>query len=69
MVILTCDMCGVEFEAPNKMAKYCTDCQLDGCKSIKHEKRKTNPNQKLIDDVREATKSGLSYGNYKGRKI
>lgn len=69
MVILTCDICGVEFEAPNRMHKYCNDCQLDGYKSIKHEKPKTNPNQKLIDDVRAATKQGMSYGTYKGRGI
>lgn len=67
MIITICDMCGVEFEAPNRMTKYCTDCQLDGYKSLKPEKAKTNPNQKLIDDVKEATKQGLSYGRYKGR--
>lgn len=69
MVILTCDICGVEFEAPNRMHKYCNDCLLDCCKSLKNEKPKTNPNQKLIDDVREAAKHGMSYGTYKGRGI
>ena len=68
MVRLICDMCGVEFDAPNKMHKYCNDCQLDGCKSLRADKPKhKNPNQRLIDDVKAATKAGLSYGNFKGR--
>ena len=69
MVIKTCEMCGVEFEAPNKMYKYCNDCNVDCFKSLRSDEKpkKKNPNQRLIDDVKAATKAGLSYGNFKGR--
>ena len=64
---LICDICGAEFEAPSRMFDYCPDCR--GLHSIpeKKEEKKSNPNDKLLEEVREATKQGLSYGNYKGR--
>ena len=27
MYIITCKICGVEFEAPNKAIEYCADCK------------------------------------------
>ena len=44
------------------------------CIAIKHQeekesKKKYNPNEDLETDVREATKRGLSYGQYKGTKF
>lgn len=67
MYTLKCKMCGADFESWNSRRDYCRDCCV--LHSIHPEKRKSNydPNAKLREDVREATKQGLSYGNYKGR--
>ena len=69
MVIVTCDICGVEFEAPHMKIKICNDCQLSCYKSLQNE-QKAKPkktNSKLYEEVREAAKMGLSYGQYKGK--
>lgn len=70
MYIITCKICGVEFEAPNKAIEYCTDCKTAHSLGFNKPKpRKSNPNQKLMDDVKAATAANMSYGTYKGRKI
>lgn len=67
MVIKTCEICGCEFNTLTAGQKYCRDCHEELYRSIKPEKHTRNPNQRLIDEVKAATKAGLSYGNYKGR--
>jgi hypothetical protein len=70
MARLICALCGVEFVGVTHKRKYCPDCLLNCGRSVYQEdkrKDKHNPNQRLIDEVKAATKAGLSYGNYKGR--
>lgn len=72
MKIKECEICGCEFKAFTFGQKYCNDCNYGLFKSIKNEEKqqpKRNPNQRLIDEVKAATKAGLSYGKYKGRGI
>ena len=72
-----CESCGKEFRELTKIQKFCSDCNYELYRSVKFEDkhnevkrpRKNNPNQKLIDEVKEATKLNLSYGVYKGRKV
>ena len=64
----TCHICGEEFEARNKFNTVCNICRLDMYRAQKQQsKEKTHVNQKIIDQVKEATKLGLSYGQFKGR--
>ena len=65
-----CEICGVEFNARNKANIRCFDCSAEVYKSVnpyKPTKKKYSPNQRIIDDVKEAEKLHLSYGKYKGR--
>ena len=65
----TCEVCGLEYEARNNYDKVCSECRIEQYKAVKlknHKPVKT-ANQDIIDAVREATKFGLSYGQYKGR--
>lgn len=55
-----CIKCGVEFES-NNLDKVCPDCK-NKPKRASFEKL----NAKLINDVKQASKLGLSYGKYKG---
>ena len=68
---LECINCGDEFEHFNKMRRFCPKCHWLRSQNTEEQpkRRKGNPNQKLIDEVREASKLGLSYGQYKGRAI
>ena len=68
MTIKECEICGLEFRALTLGQKYCSECNEEMYKSIKPEQPKRNPNQRLIDEVKAATKAGLSYGKYKGRE-
>lgn len=70
MVTVTCDICGVEFESPHYMRKICPDCKLSACKSLLREeqrKPRKNPNKKLMEQVKEASQMGVSYGEYQRR--
>ena len=75
MCIKECEICGAEFKSLTLGQKYCSSCRAGLFISTKEEmkqepkKRKENPNQKIYDEVRAATKLGLSYGNYKGRGL
>lgn len=65
---LECKLCGAEFTDAHGYKMYCPDCcQLHSLQPTKQEK-KNDPNKRLIDEVKEATRRGLSYGNYMGRK-
>ena len=67
---LTCDMCGVEFQAKNLYEKYCKDCRYK--RLTKTELKEPEPikatTKNVIETVRQAAKLGLSYGEYKGRE-
>lgn len=69
---IKCERCGRTFqplyseryEPTNEELKYCNRCIV-----IIHQeqqKKKYNPNERLEADVREATKLGFTYGQYKG---
>lgn len=65
----TCIYCGADFQSATWQRKICDDCYevlYMSPKTEEKKRRKNNPNQRLIDDVREAAKLGLSYGTYKG---
>ena len=64
----TCIYCGEEFEAATTQKKICADCYTELYKAPQKPKPKKNPNSKLMEDVREATKHNLSYGQWKGRQ-
>ena len=61
----TCEICGRQYEG-NKYSVCCNDCKLDMYRSIKQkeEKQLTHINQTLVEDVKEATALGMSYGEY-----
>lgn len=63
-----CIYCDTEFEHPTWQRKICDDCFKKLYTSPKQEekRKKKNPNQALIDDVKKATALGLSYGTFKG---
>ena len=66
-----CDVCGLEFQARNEYDKYCNECRLTMHKAVRPEekpKQITKFNTKIVEQVREAMKLGLSYGQYMGRK-
>ena len=67
----TCIYCGAEFQSATWQRKICDDCYdvLYMSPKTEEKKRKNNPNKRLIDDVREAARHGLSYGNWKGRQF
>lgn len=75
--IKECEICGTEFKALSLGQKYCPSCRAGLFISSKNEepkpkprpRRKNHPNQKLFDEVKAATKLGISYGNYKGRGL
>lgn len=55
-----CIKCGVEFES-NSLDKMCPECK-NKPKRASFEKL----NEKLINDVKQASKLGISYGKFKG---
>lgn len=67
-MLIECIYCGFEFEAETGHRKICDDCFDKVYKLPKPPKKKPNPNEKLMEDVREAAKHNLSYGQWKGRK-
>lgn len=70
MNIKQCDVCGREFEPRHETDKYCNDCRVEMYKAspIKKPEPITSRNDKLMEQVREAAKLGLNYGQYKGRQ-
>ena len=76
MFIKECEICGAEYKTLSLGRKYCPSCRAGLFISTKNEepkqepkRRKSNPNQKIFDEVRAAAKLGISYGNYKGRGL
>lgn len=73
MAEVYCDLCGRKFMALTKNRRMCTECFVDQYRSTHEEEKKpatsSTANQKIIEAVREVTKLGLSYGEYKGRKL
>ena len=71
MPIINCDICGDPFVSPHCMKKLCPYCKMNEGRSVYREEQrrpKQNPNNKLADQVREATKLGVSYGEYQRLK-
>lgn len=64
-----CDVCGRPFETRKWSKMYCGECMLTMHKATKLEEKpkESNNNQKILEQVREATKLHLSYGQYVGR--
>ena len=69
---INCERCGRTFqplysegyEPYDEELRYCNRCIV-----ILHQeqqRKKYNPNERLEADVREATKLGFTYGQYKG---
>ncbi len=65
-----CDICQLPFEAAHDWDMYCPECRLTKHKALKKEEKPkpTKTNKKLIEQVKEAARLGISYGQYKGRQ-
>lgn len=66
-----CPICGKTFEATQASSRYCSDeCRREGNRiSSRLRKQKATksvvyPNRELIEMAKEASKRGLSYGEY-----
>lgn len=65
--VIECEYCGYDFEADTYMRKICDSCLKELYRSSKKNEKKENSNAKIIELVREASKLGLSYGEYQRR--
>lgn len=63
-----CEYCGHEFFAVTSKRKICGGCLTELYKSNKEKPKSKKVNSKLLEEVREATAHGLSYGQWKGRQ-
>lgn len=68
MAQVICEYCGAEFFAVSSKRKICGDCLMELYKSTKEKPKKSKANQKLLEEVREATAHNMSYGQWKGRQ-
>ena len=65
-----CRICGKTFEATQASSRYCSDeCRREGNRissRLRKQKAKMRiyPNRELLDMAKEASKRGLSYGEY-----
>ena len=56
-MVYYCRRCGKPFESDDVTEFFCEHCR---------NKKNENPNAKIFADVREATKRGMTYGQFKG---
>lgn len=62
---VVCEYCGDEFDTPSLRSRICYKCLQKKSNKEKAEKeRREKKAEKIHDEVREALKLGLSYGQY-----